>query len=97
MSSIVERLARRRCVTAEALSGVPSRPLDQLGAEQVATIVGFTCQDVVTRRLFDLGFAPGLEIRLLRRAPLRDPLMFRVGGTEIVLRRRDARRILVAA
>ena len=97
MGSIVERLTRRRCVTAEALSGISSRPLDQLGDEQVATIVGYVSQDVITRRLFDLGFAPGQEIRLLRRAPLRDPLMFRVGGTEIVLRRRDARRILVAA
>lgn len=97
MGSIVERLTRRRCVTAEALSGVSSHPLDQLGDDQVATIIGYASQDVITRRLFDLGFAPGQGIRLLRRAPLRDPLMFRVGGAEIVLRRRDARRILVAA
>ncbi|MDO5067897.1 MAG: FeoA family protein [Propionibacteriaceae bacterium] len=60
-----------------------------------ATIVGFVGDDVVSRRLFDLGFAPGLTCELERRAPLGDPLMFTVGGTEIVLRRSEAARIQV--
>lgn len=97
MTSIVERLAGRRCVTAQSLAGVACAPLDELAARRVTTVLGFDADDAVTRRLFDLGFAPGTSVELIRRAPLRDPLMFRVGGCELVLRRREARRILVAA
>lgn len=64
-----------------------------------ARVLGFAGQldPHVLRRLFDLGFAPGAEAEMLRRAPLRDPLMFRVAGTEIVLRRNEAKRVLVSS
>lgn len=62
-------------------------------------MVGFTekLDSHVARRLFDIGFVPGAEVEFLRQAPLRDPVMFRVAGTEIVLRRREAEQILIAA
>lgn len=72
-----------------------TRTLADLSVGDSARIVGFEADDVVCRRLFDLGFAPGLIAELERKAPLRDPLMFNVGGTEIVLRRSEAARILV--
>lgn len=93
--NLVERFARRRCATAQALAQ-PTRTLDSLPIGEVATLVGFDHDDVVARRLFDLGFAPGETVVRLRHAPLGDPLMFRVGGVEIVLRKAQARRILVA-
>lgn len=71
--------------------------LDTLPVGEVHTLVGFDHDDAVARRLFDLGFTPGEEVVRLRHAPLGDPLMFRVAGVEIVLRRAQARRILVAA
>lgn len=79
------------------MSEIPERDgtLAELEVGTSATIVGFDGDDLVSRRLFDLGFAPGLTCELERRAPLRDPLMFKVGGTEIVLRRSEAQRILV--
>lgn len=79
------------------LGDTPTRSLDALAAGEVATVVGFDASDAVTRRLFDLGFAPGVEIVRLRRAPLGDPVMFRVGGTEIVLRKAQARLVRVSA
>lgn len=48
------------------------------------------------RRLFDLGFAPGVEIEVLRRAPMADPVIYRVAGYEIALRRAQARCIQVS-
>ena len=57
----------------------------------------FDGDDVVSRRLCDLGFAPGESVVRLRRAPLGGPVMFRVGGVEIVLRSAEARRVVVAA
>ena len=59
--------------------------------------LGFDGDDVVSRRLCDLGFAPGESVVRLRRAPLGGPVMFRVGGVEIVLRSAEARRVVVAA
>lgn len=68
-----------------------------LSCGQRGVVAGFRDEDDMTvcRRLFDLGFAQGVEVELVRRAPLRDPLIFRVGGGEMLLRRRDADRIVV--
>ena len=95
--TLVERFAARRCTTAQVLAAQSTRTLDALPAGETSAIVGFDSDDVVARRLFDLGFTPGETVERLRRAPLGDPLMFRVGGIEIVLRRAEAHRILVAA
>lgn len=76
-------------------TGAPVCSLAELGRGCPAQIVGFTCDDAVTRRLCQLGFAPGRVAELKRKAPLQDPLMFDVSGTEIALRRREASRILV--
>lgn len=64
---------------------------------QRAVIAGYREQQdmSVSRRLFDLGFAQGVEVELVRRAPMRDPLVFRVGGSEMLLRRAEADRIVV--
>lgn len=47
------------------------------------------------RRLCDLGFAPGEAVTVVRRAPMRDPIVFRVADYEIALRARQAAGILV--
>ncbi len=49
----------------------------------------------VSRRLFDLGFAEGTQVQFVRRAPLRDPLMFRIGSSQMLLRAQEANRVLV--
>ncbi|MHA6523299.1 FeoA family protein [Tessaracoccus sp. G1721] len=95
--TLVERFVSRRCTTAQQLGAGTTRTLDALGVGEVATIAAFDADDVVARRLFDLGFMPGEPVTRLRKAPLGDPLMFRVGGIEIVLRRTEARRVHVSA
>ncbi|WP_299570102.1 FeoA family protein [uncultured Williamsia sp.] len=47
------------------------------------------------RRYFDLGFVPGAHVHVVRRAPLRGPVVVRVAGYEIALRRNQARCIKV--
>lgn len=39
------------------------------------------------RRLSDLGFAPGAEVAVLRKAPLGDPVVLRVAEYEVALRK----------
>lgn len=91
--SLADRNGQRKCV---AKGGQPqSCSLAELGCACPSTIVGFTTDDQISRRLFDLGFTPGEFAALVRRAPMRDPLVFNVGGSEIVLRKREASRILV--
>lgn len=47
------------------------------------------------RRLMDLGFVPGTRVSVVRRAPLRDPIEFRLRGTLFCLRRTEADRVRV--
>jgi ferrous iron transport protein A len=47
------------------------------------------------RRLQDLGFVPGTAVRVLERAPLGDPTVYRLRGTSLCLRRSEALRIAV--
>lgn len=42
------------------------------------------------RRLGDLGFTPGTTVEVVRRAPLRDPVVYRVRDYDICLRRAQA-------
>jgi Fe2+ transport system protein FeoA len=49
----------------------------------------------IGRRLQDLGFVPGTPVRVLRRAPLGDPVEYELRGTRLCLRRSEARRIHV--
>jgi ferrous iron transport protein A len=41
-------------------------------------------------RLLDLGFTPGEEITITQHVPLGDPLIVRVRGALLALRRREA-------
>lgn len=42
------------------------------------------------QRLLDLGFQPGRSIKMLRNAPLNDPIEVQLGDTFIALRRHEA-------
>ena len=92
MTQILQLLEERHC----AQTGSSTCSLAELGLDCPARIIGYSCDDAVSRRLFDLGFAPGQTATLVRRAPLRGPIMFSVGGNGIALRRAEADRILVA-
>ncbi|MFJ8577251.1 ferrous iron transport protein A [Micromonospora sp. NPDC093277] len=47
------------------------------------------------RRLEDLGFTTGTEVEVVRRAPLRDPVVYRVKDYELCLRRAQAQCVLI--
>jgi len=52
--------------------------------------------DPATReRLAELGLTPGQEVRLLRRAPLGDPMEVLVRGYRLAVRRDEAESIVV--
>ena len=50
---------------------------------------------VVRRRLGALGFRPGEQVTCLRRAPMGCPILFRVCGAEVCLRKEQARSVRI--
>lgn len=92
MTPIADPFSARQCVGGDGVC-----TLAELTQNCPTRIVGLDGDDVIARRLLDLGFTPGETAELVRRAPLQDPLMFCVGGCEIVLRKSEARRVLVEA
>ncbi len=46
-------------------------------------------------RLLEMGFVPGVEVALIKRAPFGDPLELRLRGYHVSLRRAEARAIRV--
>ena len=61
-------------------------------------IVGVSAPGVpaLARRLEDLGLVPGSDVVVLRRAPLGDPVVYRVCDYELCLRRAQAQWVRVA-
>jgi ferrous iron transport protein A len=47
----------------------------------------------VSDHLAHLGFLPGAEVKVLRRAPAGDPTVYRIDGVEVGLRNETARHI----
>ena len=97
MTTVVERLCGRCLEVCEADTAAGCLAMGGLRRGQRGVIMGFREQVdmTVSRRLFDLGFYRGVEVELVRQAPMNDPLMFRVGGCELLLRRAEADRIVV--
>ena len=64
------------------------KPLTQLSVGEQGTVTGLAqgVDSLVARRLVDLGFGPGTQVEVVRRAPLGDPCIYRVCGYEIALR-----------
>ena len=49
----------------------------------------------IAEHLMNLGFVPGLEVKVLRSGPGGDPRVYRVDGTEVAMRRDLCRHIHV--
>lgn len=91
---------RRRLVRAVVQADESSvDTLAEMTAGQSARVTGVQADHdpAAARRMFDLGFVPGAEVKMVRKAPLADPVVFRVAGYEIALRREQARWVSVAA
>ena len=92
-------MRRRRLQTGGPAEGSARLNLAQLGVGQRARVIGYDdrMEASTARRLFDLGLTPGIEVEMVRRAPMRDPVIFRVGDYEIALRAAQSRGIHVEA
>jgi len=72
-----------------------SPSLADLEPGQVAEIVSIDCDRRMSRRLMEMGLLPGTAVRVVRLAPLGDPLELRLRDYSLSVRRSEAARILV--
>jgi len=72
-------------------------PLSSLTPGSRATVIDVDASTPEGHRLLELGFLPDTEIRVVRRAPLSDPIAFYLRGCQICLRRSEAALIRVRA
>lgn len=70
--------------------------LDKLEKGKDAYICSVECKDNALRaHILDMGLTPGVEVTLIKAAPMGDPLEIRVRGYELTLRKSDAARIKI--
>ena len=62
-----------------------------------ATVEALAAEAGLRQRLEALGLKPGQVVQMLRRGAWAGPLHVRVGMTELMLRRRDAARVILSA
>ena len=69
--------------------------LDRLRAGAPARVLAVKGDGLVTRRLMEMGVVPGAPVRVVKAAPLGDPLEVRVRNYHLALRRSEAQTISV--
>lgn len=69
--------------------------LNELALGESAVVHDFSMAAHVAEHLMNLGFVPGVEVRVTRSGPGGDPRVYRVDGTEVALRRDVSRQIEV--
>jgi ferrous iron transport protein A len=69
--------------------------LDSLRAGTPARVLAVGGEGPLARRLMEMGVVPGAPVRVVKAAPLGDPLEVRVRNYHLALRRSEARTISV--
>ena len=72
-----------------------TKTLNQLKPGDRATVIRMGGQGLARRRMMDMGLVPGTEVKVVRVAPLGDPVEFKVKGYSLSLRKSEAREITV--
>ncbi|TGC11189.1 iron transporter [Methanolobus halotolerans] len=71
--------------------------LDLIEPEISVKVLKVIGQKSSRKRILDMGLTPGTRVEVIRRAPLGDPVEFKLKGYNLSLRKKEARTILVEA
>lgn len=69
--------------------------LDALEAGRTARVTAVSGSGALARRLMEMGVVPGAPVRVIKAAPLGDPLEIRVRNYHLALRRSEAQTVSV--
>lgn len=70
--------------------------LNELGVGACGRVVAVGGDEDLRRRLLEMGFCNGAAVEVVRRAPLGDPIEFRLRGYYLSLRDEQARFVRIA-
>ena len=76
-------------------SPLPARRLSELPLWAEGTVHAVAGAEDVRRRLLEMGFCNRVTVTVVRRAPLGDPVEFRLRGYNVSLRKEEAACIFV--
>ena len=71
-------------------------PLNQLAIGCGGVVVSVAGEVDVRRRLLEMGFCNGAHVEVIRRAPLGDPIEFRLRGYHLSLRDEQAKYVQIS-
>lgn len=69
------------------------RTLAQLAVGERGRVAALDGHGAIALRLLEMGLVPGVEVALLKRAPLGDPLEIRVRDYHLSLRKAEAAQV----
>ncbi|MDD4732082.1 MAG: FeoA family protein [Desulfovibrio sp.] len=69
--------------------------LEEVGPGLQCVMVDIHATGALGQRLMDLGFYPGARIRVVRNAPLVDPVELELDGYHVSIRHEEARNVEV--
>ncbi len=61
----------------------------------VVKILKVEAKETLKKRLMELGFLPGRHLKVIRNAPLKDPIEIEIMGYLLAIRKSEAEYILV--
>ncbi len=67
--------------------------LRDLKPGQEGVVVAIAAAGSMKRRIMDMGITPGVKMRVIKVAPLGDPIEVNVRGYELSLRKEEAQQI----
>lgn len=67
--------------------------LTELKPGCIGIIDELVCNDKLAKRLLALGFIEGTEVLIKLKAPLGDPIIVNIRGTDFAIRKKDAKSI----
>lgn len=62
---------------------------------EIGIVKSIDCEEEVKRRLADMGLVVGVNVKLSRIAPLRDPLQISLRGYKLAIRKNEASLIVM--
>ena len=95
MSTAYVALNLKDVIAERAESEAPAASLDRLRVGACARVLAVSGEGAVARRLMEMGVVPGAPVRVIKSAPLGDPLEVRVRNYHLALRRSEAQTITV--
>ena len=70
--------------------------LGKLKTGQKGNVVKINARGELGRRIRDMGLIPGMNVQIVGRAPLLDPMTLRFANTSVAMRRSEACSILIS-